>query len=390
MASNSRISHDRGNPALSDNSRGNPALSDNSFQGRQVSVSSEILLENGLLLVGRFGLICYVMLSFQKMSVTPTFSFDLEGMEELEGAEEAGLHDVTWGAFEVLIAITISVMILGSLGLFLLVLTKRELRQTYTNWFILSALVPILIAGICIEPYLLKLLLTSFGGWTAGLVGCHLSILGDVLVSLAVPSTLLAISIDRCIYVWNPARYTTLMRPLVAGLLIFVTWLVPIIVTFAMAYGYGKPELIVLPDNMGHVCISNESHDIILYAVVLLGIPALFNLIVLIAVVCRYCLLRRSLTDKTSQTEARNALLLVVIPFVAFLLLNTPTYIPYTGQHIFLQWKIARFLKLAYEAMEAFIFMVLLADVRGTISSLCCRSCRSSDDEETVRLVKPM
>ena len=319
------------------------------------------------------------------------FSFETEA--ELEEPV------VSRGPYEVFFAITISLVILGSLGLFLLILAKRELRQTSTNQFVLSALVPLIIAGICIEPHMLKMLVKS-GEWTTGLVGCHLFILGEVLVFQAVPLTLLAISIDRCIYVWNPARYATVMRPLVAGLLIFVTWFVTIILTFAIVYGYHKPEVISYGAQYGgrYACISNTSQysyiaNMVIYGV-LFGIPTLFNLIVLIAVVCRYCLLRRSLTDKTTQTEARNALLLVVIPTVAYLLLNLPTYLPYLNQlnysNAILQWKIAKCLMLVFEAMEAFIFMVLLADVRGTISNLCCRSCRSSGEAETLRLAKPM
>lgn len=121
--------------------------------------------------------------------------------------------------------------LIGNVLVILSVLTFWKLRQSITNFFILSLAFADLLVALIVMPFNAMIIINA-GRWLLGRWMCDIYNSNDVLFSTASIIHLVCISIDRYIAIVYPFLYENIITRRRAYLMIAATWILSILISY--------------------------------------------------------------------------------------------------------------------------------------------------------------
>ncbi|KAA8594803.1 alpha-1D adrenergic receptor [Etheostoma spectabile] len=138
----------------------------------------------------------------------------------------------------ILLAVFISVAIVGNILVILSVVCNRHL-QTVTNFFIVNLAIADLLLSIIVLPFSASL--EVLGCWVFGRVFCNIWAAVDVLCCTASILSLCVISIDRYIGVKHCLKYPTIMTEKKAVAILVLVWVSSTVISVGPLLGWKEP-----------------------------------------------------------------------------------------------------------------------------------------------------
>ena len=110
--------------------------------------------------------------------------------------------------------------------------SSSHVKKKSLHWFLINLAVADLMVGLLVAPFSIGVM----GYWQLGDFGCHVWILADVLLCCVSLFALLAINIDRLVFVMKPLTYTMVMRKTICAIIIVFSWLLASAVMFSVLF----------------------------------------------------------------------------------------------------------------------------------------------------------